>query len=102
MDDRELRATALRWHTTYIRRLEIAAEQRRYQLVQKQSAGFAGSSVEIGQRLTAAKRLELAALRKLASMCAKVRSAHIDDADVVDVPFLRLATTLLIEQEINR
>lgn len=88
MNDREILAAALRWHTLHVRRLEIGAEQRRYQTEQKQRAGFGGSSVEIGQRLTAAKRPELAALRALAAICAKVRGSHIDDADVIDVPVL--------------
>ena len=88
MNDREILAACLRWHTAHVRRLEIGAEQRRYQREQKQRNGFGGSDYAIGQRLTAAKRPELAALRDLAKLCAKVRGRHIDDADVVDVPVL--------------
>lgn len=90
MNDREILAAALRWHTAHVRRLEIGAEQRRYQTEQKQRTGFGGSSLEIGERLTAAKRPELAALRALAAICAKVRGnqRRVSDADVIDVPML--------------
>jgi hypothetical protein len=88
MNDREILAACLRWHTAHIRRLEIGAELRRYRLEQKQHNGLGGSDYAISQRLTAAKRPELAALRALAAICAKVRGCHIDDADVVDVPVL--------------
>src|SRR5450830_1012621 len=88
MNDREILAACLRWHTAHVRRLEIGAEQRRYQIEQKQRTGFGGSDYEISQRLTAAKRPEQAALRALAAICAKVRGSHIDDADVIDVPML--------------
>jgi hypothetical protein len=90
MNDREILAAALRWHTAHKRRLEIGAEQRRYQAEQKQRNGFGGSDSEIGQRLTASKRVELAALRALAKVCAGVRGSqkHTVDADVIDVPML--------------
>jgi hypothetical protein len=90
MNDREILAAALRWHTAHVRRLEIGAEQRRYQQGQMKRTGFGGSSVEIGERLTAAKRPELAALRELAAICAKVRDkqGRMSDADVIDVPVL--------------
>lgn len=68
MNDREILAATLRWHTAHARRLEIGAEQRRYQSEQKQRTGFGGSDFEISQRLTAAKRPELAALRQLAKV----------------------------------
>jgi hypothetical protein len=88
VNDREILAACLRWHTAHVHRLEIGAEQRRYQLAQKQRSGFGGSDYAISQRLTAAKRHELAGLRALAAICAKVRGSHIDDADVIDVPVL--------------
>ena len=90
MNDREILAAALRWHTAHKRRLEIGEEQRRYQSAQKKRTGFGGSDYEIGQRLTAAKRLELAALRALAKVCASVRGSQkrIVDAAVIDVPML--------------
>jgi hypothetical protein len=102
MNDREILAACLRWHTAHVRRLEIGAEQRRYQLEQKQRNGFGGSDYAISRRLTAAKRPELAALRALAAICAKVRGSHIDDADVVDVPVLLAYDSQLIEQEISK
>lgn len=90
MNDREILAAALRWHTAHVRRLEISAEQRRYQQAQKQRTGYGGASGEIGDRLTAARRPELAALRALAAICAKVRGnqRQVIDADVIDVPAL--------------
>ena len=88
MNDREILAAALRWHTAHVRRLEIGAEQRRYQQAQMKRTGFGGSSCEIAERLTAAKRPELAALRALAGICAKERGKQrqVSDADVIDVP----------------
>jgi hypothetical protein len=79
-------------HTDRVRRLEIGVEQRHYQLIKKQLTGFGGSSYEIGLRLTPAKRLEQAALRELAKLCANVRCHQVDDANVIDVPIL-LTTT---------
>ncbi len=88
MNDREILAAALRWHTAHGCRMVIGAEQRRYQSEQKQRTGFGGSDLEISRRLTAAKRVELAALRALAKVCASVRGnqKHIVDAGVIDVP----------------
>lgn len=86
MSDREIIAAALRWHTLHERRMVIGADQRRYQQTQKLRTGFGGSDSGISQRLTAAKRLELASLRHLAKLCASVRGQQIDDADVIDVP----------------
>ncbi len=90
MNDREILAACLRWHTLHVRRLGIGAEQRRYQAEQKQLTGFGGSDYGISQRLTAAKRPEVAALRDLAAICAKVRGSQgrIDDAYVIDVHML--------------
>jgi hypothetical protein len=102
MNDREILAACLRWHTAHVRRLEIGAELRRYRLEQKQHNGLGGSDYAISQLLTAAKRPELAALRALAAICAKVRGSHIDDADVVDVPVLITCDRQLIEQEISK
>ncbi len=92
MGDLKIYAAALRWHTARARRLEIGAEQRRYQLAQKQSMGFGGPPIELRQCLTAAKRSEQAALRELARLCANVRGHSIDNADVIEVP-MRLTTT---------
>ena len=46
-------------------------EQRHYQQQQKQLTGFGGSDLELSRRLTAAKRIEQAALRQLAALCAR-------------------------------
>ena len=88
MNDREILAACLRWHTAHARRLEVGAEQRRFQLEQKQRTGFGGSDYGISQRLTASKRVELAALRALAKVCATVRGnqQRVTDANVIDVP----------------
>ncbi len=94
MNDREILTACLRWHTAHTHRLEVGAEQRRFQLAQKRRIGFGGSDIGIGQRLTAAKRIELAALRRLAKLCAQVRGNHqrAPDADVIDVPMLLTCT----------
>jgi hypothetical protein len=86
----EIIAAALRWHTARTRRLEISAEQRKYQQAQMQRTGFGGASCEIGTRLSAAKRIEQAALRALAKVCVKVKveKQQVVDADVIDVDYV--------------
>ncbi len=98
MNDREILAACLRWHTAYARRLEIGAENARrvkgeradYQSTRRQY--FGPPSSETGPLLTAAKRRELAALRALAKGCQKMRTnmQEATDGDVIDVP-LRLS-----------
>ena len=44
MNDLKILAAALRWHTARVRRLEIGAEQRHYQLMKKKLTGLGGSS----------------------------------------------------------
>ena len=100
LNDREILAACLRWHTAHARRLEIGAENARrlkgeradYHNNSRQY--FGPPSFETGPLVTAAKRVELAALRALAKVCAKVRSNQNDvaDANVIDVP-MRLTTT---------
>ncbi len=90
MSDRQIVAAALRWHTLHTQRLVIGAEQRRYMQAQKQRTGFGGSDHGISQRLTAAKRIELAALRELAKLCATARGRQVEDASVIDAPALLL------------
>lgn len=103
-NDREVVAACLRWHTAHARRLEIGATKRRMDNATKEAYdrnGFHPSdpgyleacrvriaASEAGERLTPAKRTELAALRALAAICAKVRGSQgrIADADVIDVP----------------
>ena len=92
MNDRQILAAAQRWHSVHTRRLAIGAEQRRHKLSEKRVTGISSSSCEIGQRLTAIKRVERAALRDLASICAKVRTSQqdVEDAAIMDFPFLQL------------
>lgn len=87
-NDREFFTAALRWHTARTARLVVGAEQRHYQQQQKQLTGFGGSDLELSRRLTAAKRIEQAALRQLAALCARARGGlqKAPDADVIDVP----------------
>ena len=90
MKDRQILTAALRWHTVHTRRLAIGAEQRRHKQAEKRVTGCSSASCEIGQRLTAIKRKELAALRELARVCAEVRASRHDvvDAAVIDSPLL--------------
>lgn len=95
MNDREILAAVLRWHSAHEARLIIGAEKSRQQKAEREayhagrpSWSISPSSYEIGLRLTPAKRKELAALRKLAKVCAKVRGnqSRVDDAsEVLDV-----------------
>ena len=95
MNEREILAAALRWHTTHEARLMIGAEKSRQQKAEREayhadrpSWSITPSSYEIGLRLTPAKRKELAALRELAKVCAKVRASQSqveDAAQVIDV-----------------
>ena len=104
MNDREILAAALRWHTAHVRRLEIGAIKRRMDNATKEAYdrnGFHPSdpryleacrvrnaASDAAERLTPAKRTELAALRELAAICAKERGKQqqVSDADVIDVP----------------
>ena len=87
MTNPKMLTACLRWHAAHVRRLAIGAEQRRFVLVQKQRGELGGSSMEISRRLTAAKRIEQAALRNLAAICADVRGGQqqTTDTDVIDV-----------------
>lgn len=94
MNDRRILAAALRWHTAHTIRLEAGAASNKFKADEKKRTGFGGSDCELSARVTAAKRVELAALRELASACAQVRSSQkqVDDAaEVLDVE-VRLLT----------
>jgi hypothetical protein len=52
----------------------ISAESNRFKRDQQQRTGFGGSDYGLSIRVTEAKRIELAALRRLAKACAKVRT----------------------------
>lgn len=89
MNNNELTAAALRWHTAHVRRLAISAEKRRLDKLLK-SEGLSLFSPEYTQhsnaarQLTEIKRKELAALRELAKACAKQRG-RLQAADIIDV-----------------
>ncbi len=96
MSDHEILTAALRWHTIHTKRLAIGAENARRQKAERadyrdgQRRYFGPSSGDTGPLLTAIKRTELAALRNLAKVCAKVRDSQHDvvDADVIDLPMM--------------
>ena len=96
MNDRQILAAALRWHTAHIKRLTIGAENARRLKAERADyrdgyrTYFGPSSFDTAPLVTAAKRVELAALRNLAKVCAAVRinQSNIDDADVIDLPML--------------
>jgi hypothetical protein len=79
---------ALRWHTAHETRLTHTTVHNKFKSEQKKRTGYGGADFELGIRVTAAKRVELAALRKLAKACQAVRAAQeqVADADVIDVP----------------
>ena len=89
MNDREILAAALRWHTTYEIRLAHVTVHNKFKSEQMKRKGYGGSDFELGGRVTAAKRVELAALRKLAKACRAVRAAQgqVVNAEVIDAPF---------------
>ena len=94
MTNPEILAAALRWHRTHEARLEASTASNKFKSDQKKRSGFGGADVELSRRVTAAKRVELAALRELAKVCAKVRTHlhQVDDANqVVDVEVKLLA-----------
>jgi hypothetical protein len=89
-NDRELIHAALRWHAAYARRMVISAEKRRLDKEIK-AEGFDVLLLpmhiqqgNVARQLTEAKRKELAALRHLATACARQRS-RLDVADVIDL-----------------
>ena len=93
MNDREILAAALRWHTAHTARMEATTASNRFKTDHKKRTGFGCADCDLSARVTAAKRIELAALRELAKVCAKVRGhqQHIDDANEVlnvEVKFL--------------
>lgn len=90
MNDNELTATALRWHTAHLRRLAVGKEKRRID-AQLRTGGDGEWCLqrviqrnESGRQLTELKRKELAALRELAKACAKQRG-HLQAADVIEL-----------------
>jgi hypothetical protein len=92
MFEREILAAALRWHTTHVRRLAASAKLYQYRKGQRQRTGYWSLEGDLSQRVTELKRLEQAALRALAKVCAGVRGSQqqVTDADVIDLPVLRI------------
>jgi hypothetical protein len=90
MNDNELTAAALRWHTAHVRRLAVGKEKRRIDAQLR--AGGDGAwclqrsiqQSEAGRQLTELKRKELATLRELAKACAKQRG-RLQAADVIEL-----------------
>jgi hypothetical protein len=101
--DREILAAALRWHTAHEVRLSIGATKRRnekslkeygdaqfntYAPTYRESCRIRTAASDAAEQLTPAKSVELAALRELAKVCARVRGnqKQVDDAnEVIDV-----------------
>jgi hypothetical protein len=92
MNDREILATAMRWHTTHQLRLSASANLYKHKQAQRRSTGYFSSDCELSRNVTEAKRIELAALRALAKVCEKVRGnqQQVCDADVIDLPMKRI------------
>jgi hypothetical protein len=90
MNDHEILGAALRWHTTQQFRLAASAKLYEHKKAQQQSTGYFSSDYDLRLRVTEAKRIELAALRALAKVCAKVRGnqQQVCDADVIDLPMV--------------
>lgn len=85
MNDREILAAALRWHRAHEVRLAAGTVSNRFKSEQKRTIGFGGADLYLSQRVTAAKRVELVALRELARACVKARGElrQVDDANQV-------------------
>jgi hypothetical protein len=103
MNDREILAATLRWHTAYEDRKEFGSKKRLYENELKvygdsqfdvysptyqQSSWLRSAASDAALRLTVARKREQAAMRDLAKVCAKVREgqSHVADADVIDAP----------------
>jgi hypothetical protein len=68
--------------------MEATTASNKFKSDQKKLTGFGGSDCDLSARVTVAKRVELAALRELAKVCARVRGnqSRVDDAsEVLDV-----------------
>ena len=91
MNDSDLSAVALRWHTIYVKRLTIGTENSKRLKAERadyrdgQRRYFGPSSDDTAPLLTAIKRKELAALRDLAKVCTKVRGSQRQVEDVAQI-----------------
>ncbi|RUR65883.1 hypothetical protein EJP67_02290 [Variovorax guangxiensis] len=88
----DITTAALRWSTAHARRRALGAEKRLAEQAYKAAvmpvtSGALTRSVEASRRVTEAKRLERAALRALAKLCATTRDG-LADAEVIEAePF---------------
>ncbi|MBC7548276.1 MAG: hypothetical protein H7224_06500 [Polaromonas sp.] len=85
MNDREILTATLRWYTAHEARMKATTISNRFKSERKKRTGFGGADFELSASVTAAKRVELAALRELAKVCAKVRGHQRDVDDAYQV-----------------
>lgn len=90
MNDNELTAAALRWHSARTVRLAIGARKRKLD-AQEKAGGDCGWSlqrrmeqIDVERELAEARRHESAALRCLSKACARQRG-HLQAADIVEL-----------------
>jgi hypothetical protein len=93
MNDREILTAVLRWHTIHELRLAASAKLYAHRKAAKQAMGHFPSDYYLSLNVTEAKRIERAALRVLAKVCAKVRGnqRHVSEADVIDLSMLLMS-----------
>ena len=90
MLEKRAMAACLRWHTAQQNRLAIGAELRLIRASNKSKPVlFHASDLDASRRLTEAKRVERAALRKLAALCAEMRAGHQQADNAIDA-FVKL------------
>jgi hypothetical protein len=85
MNDREILAACLRWHTTHERRMAASSRLYEHKKAEKQRTGYFSSAYDLSVEVTEAKRLERAALRALAKVCASVRTNQQGVTDVIEM-----------------
>ena len=88
MNDNQILIAALKWHRAHEQRMVAGTASNKFKSDEKKRTGFGGTDLYLSRRVTAAKRVELSALRELARACAKVRGElrQADDAaEVLDV-----------------
>lgn len=76
-------------------RLAAGTASNKFKSEQKRTTGFGGADCDLSRRVTAAKKIELAALRELTRACTKFRGGlrQADDADeIIDVKLIRNST----------
>lgn len=86
LNDKQIIAACLRWHTTRLRRLDVGAELRKIREANKGVRPLLQTSdIDASRQLTEAKRVERAALKQLAALCEKVRASHRQADDAIEV-----------------